>query len=88
LARTSQEETEKEERVDMKKVEMLQQVLVEHRWESPDSTNDINRSIIDLRREIQLGIMEIKGKMTIYLIIILLVMVVLARVLVLALRQL
>ncbi len=71
----------------MKKVELLQQVLVEHRWESPDSTNDINRSIIDLRREIQLGFMEIKGKMTIYLVIILLAMVILARVLVVALRQ-
>jgi hypothetical protein len=70
----------------MKKVAMLQQVLVEHRWESQDSTN-INRSIIDLRREIQLGILEIKRMMTIYLIIILLAMVVLARILVLALRQ-
>ncbi|OPY69238.1 MAG: hypothetical protein A4E57_01326 [Syntrophorhabdaceae bacterium PtaU1.Bin034] len=66
--------------------ELLQQVLVEHRWEFQDSTKDINTSIIELRREVQLALMEIKGKMTIYLVIFPLAMVVLARVLVLALR--
>ncbi len=70
----------------MKKVEMLQQVLVEHRWESQDSTN-IKRSIMDLRRKIEMGLLEIKGMMTIYLIIILLALVVLTRVFVVALRQ-
>jgi hypothetical protein len=86
LERIREKKTKKEERVDMKKVAMLQQVLVEHRWESQDST-DINRSIMDLRRKIEMGILEIKGMMTIYLIIILLAMIVFARVLVVALRQ-
>lgn len=69
------------------KIELLQKPLVEQGWEFRDSMDDIDMNILDLRREIQLAVTQIKEKMTIYLAVILFAMVVLVKVLAFALRQ-
>lgn len=69
------------------KIELLQKSLVEHRWEIGNSLDDVCTRIIDLRRDIQLALIQIKGKMTIYLAIILFVMVILTKALAFAIRQ-
>jgi hypothetical protein len=69
------------------KIELLKKSLAEQRWELQDSVDDIGAHIIDLRREIQLALIQIKEKMTIYLAVILLAMVILTKALAFALRQ-
>jgi hypothetical protein len=49
--------------------------------------NDIGMRITDLRREVQLALIQIKEKMTIYLAVILFAMVILVKALAFALRQ-
>ena len=70
-----------------KKIELLQKSLVEQGWETQDSMDDVSMRILDLRREIQLALIQIKEKMTIYLVIVLLAMVILVRALVFSLKQ-
>ena len=69
------------------KLELLQQSLVEHRWEIQDSMDDIDMHTLDLKREVQLALIQIKEKMTIYLAVILFAMVILVKALSFALRQ-
>ncbi len=69
------------------KIELLQKSLIEERWETQDSMEDAGMRIMDLRREMQLALIQIKEKMTIYLAVILLVMVILVKVLSFALRK-
>lgn len=69
------------------KVELLQKFLVEQRWELQDSLDDLDTRITDLKREVQLALIQIKEKMTIYLAVILFAMVILVKALAFALRQ-
>ncbi len=69
------------------KIELLQKSLVEHGWELQDSTDDVSMRILDLRRVVQLALIQIKEKMTIYLAIILFAMVILVKALAFVLRQ-
>ena len=69
------------------KIDLLQKSLTEQRWETQDSMKDAGMRILDLRREVQLALIQIKEKMTIYLAVILLAMVILVKALSFALRQ-
>jgi hypothetical protein len=69
------------------KIVLLQQSLVELGWEIHGSTDDISMRITDLKREVQLALIQIKEKMAIYLAVILFAMVILAKALAFALRQ-
>lgn len=68
------------------KIDLLQKSLVEQGWEIQDSVDDVNVRILDLRREIQLALIQIKEKMTICLAVILLAMVILVKALAFALK--
>jgi len=61
------------------KLDLLQKSLVERGWEIQSSVDEIGARITDLRREIGLALIRIKGKMTIYLAIILFAMVILVK---------
>ena len=69
------------------KLDLLQRTLAEQGCEVQDSMDDVSMRMTDLRREIGLALIQIKGKMTIYLAIILFAMVILAKALAYALRQ-
>ncbi len=69
------------------KIEQLPQSVVEQRWELQDSVDDVAMRIMDLRRETQLALIQIKEKMAIYLAIILFAMIILVKVLTFALQQ-
>ena len=53
------------------KLDLLQQSLVEQAWEIQDSMDDVSMRILDMRREVQLALIQIKERMTIYLAVIL-----------------
>jgi len=69
------------------RIELLQKSLVERGWEIQGSMDDLSTRIMDLRREIQLALIQIKEKMTIYLAVILLALVILIKALAFALQQ-
>jgi hypothetical protein len=69
------------------KIEFLQKSFVERGWEIHDSADDIAMRITDMRREIQLALIQIKEKMTVYLAVILFAMVILVKALAFALQQ-
>jgi hypothetical protein len=69
------------------KIELLQKSLVEQGWKIQDSMDNISMRTTDLRRDIQLALMEIKEKMMIYLAIVLFAMVILVKALAFALRR-
>jgi hypothetical protein len=61
---------------------------VERGWEVEDSVDDISMRILDFRREVQLALIQIKEKMTIYLAVILFAMVILIKALAITLQRL
>jgi hypothetical protein len=65
----------------------LQKSFVERGWDIQDSVDEVGTRIIDLRREIQLALIQIKEKMTMYLAIILFAIVILVKALAFALQQ-
>ncbi len=69
------------------KLAQLQQSLAEQGWEIQDSMNDVSMRVMALRREVQLALIQIKERMTIYRAVILFAMVVLVKALAFALRQ-
>ncbi len=69
------------------KIELLQKSLVEGGWETQDSVETLGTRVIDLRRDIQLALIQIKERMAIYLAVILLTMVILVKALAFALQQ-
>jgi len=69
------------------KIELLQKSLIEERWETQDSMEDAGMRILGLRREIQLALIQIKEKMTIYLAVILFAVVILIKALAHALQR-
>jgi hypothetical protein len=66
---------------------LLHQSLVEQGWEIQDSVDDVAMRIMDMRREVQLALIQIKEKMTIYLAVILFAVVILVKALAFALQQ-
>ncbi len=69
------------------KIELLRKSLVERGWETQDSVDALDARIIDLRKDIQLVLIQIKEKMAIYLAVILFAMVILIKALAHALHQ-
>ena len=69
------------------KIELLQKSVVEHGWETQDSVDALGTRVIDLKRDIQLALIQIREKMTIYLAVILFAMVILVKALAHALHQ-
>jgi hypothetical protein len=61
------------------KIELLQKTLVEQGWELQDYVDSIETHILDLRREVQLALIQIKEKMMIYLAIILFAAIILVK---------
>ena len=70
-----------------KKIVLLQKSLVERGWETQDSVNALGTRVIDLRRDIQLALIQIKERMAIYLAVVLFAMVILVKALAFALQQ-
>ena len=69
------------------KIELLKKSLAEQGWELQDSVDDIGVRIMGLSREVQLALIQIREKMTIYLAVMLFAVVILVRALAFALRQ-
>jgi hypothetical protein len=69
------------------KVDLLQRTLVEQGWELQDSLGGIGVRITDLKRDIQLPLIQIKEKMAIYLAVILFVMIILVKALAFSLQH-
>ncbi len=69
------------------KIELLQKYLVEQGWEIQGSMDNVSMRILDLRRDVQLALVQIKEKMTIYLAVILFAMAILIKALAFALQQ-
>ncbi len=69
------------------KIELPQKFLVEHGWELQDSVDDVSTRIMYLRLEVQLALIQIKEKMTIYLAVILFAIILFAKALASVLQQ-
>lgn len=69
------------------KIELLQKSLVQQGWEIQNSVDNVSMNILDLRREVQLALIQIKEKMTIYLAVILFAMFILVKALAFALQR-
>ncbi len=69
------------------KIELPQKSLVEHGWELQDSVDDVSTRIMYLRLEVQLALIQIKEKMTIYLAVILFAIILFAKALASVLQQ-